>query len=245
MRKAEKNSCVIKCGPINQDSPAMDSKEYLKLYGWKEGEALKTGGLKKPILVKYKKDKKGLGSAPGQDDSEAWWERLFDGHLKGLEISANDKKSGISFKQNKVVASAVSKESSPLYRSFVRGESLQGTIKDPKKEDLKQLIVLKSRKRSREAGNDGKHLKRSKQDRKDKKRKRQDEENGRENRKEKKQKKKKEKKEKKDTKHRKDKKDKKDKKEKRQMKQKKEKKDKKDKKDKEEKKEGTSKSSTM
>lgn len=49
----------------------MDSKGYLKSYGWQEGEALQKGGLKKPILVKHKKDKKGLGCAPGQDDSEA------------------------------------------------------------------------------------------------------------------------------------------------------------------------------
>lgn len=106
----------------------MDSKEYLKSYGWKEGEALKKGGLRKPILVKHKKDKKGLGCAPGQDDSEAWWERLFDGHLKGLDVKLDAKEGGIKFEQKKVVASAVSKASSPLYKSFVRGEGLKGTI---------------------------------------------------------------------------------------------------------------------
>ncbi|QLQ81819.1 hypothetical protein HG537_0G00730 [Torulaspora globosa] len=104
----------------------MDSKEYLISYGWKEGEALRKGGLKRPILVKHKKDKKGLGCAPGHDDSEAWWERLFDGQLKNLDVSG---KSGeIEFKQNESVATGVSKSSSPLYRWFVKGEGLEGTI---------------------------------------------------------------------------------------------------------------------
>lgn len=105
----------------------MDSKGYLKSYGWQEGEALRNGGLKKPILVKHKKDKKGLGCAPGHDDSEAWWERLFDGQLRNLDIKSGS--DGISFKQNEVVASSISKSDSPLYRSFVRGEVLKGTIK--------------------------------------------------------------------------------------------------------------------
>ena len=131
----------------------MNSSEYLKSYGWEEGEALKEGGLKKPILVKHKRDKKGLGSAPGNDDSEAWWERLFDGHLKNLEVSTSTKKSGIVFKQNKVVASAVSKQSSPLYQWFVKGEGLQGTIKkDELKYQEEHMVVAsisKSKKRSR------------------------------------------------------------------------------------------------
>ena len=105
----------------------MDSKGYLESYGWVEGEALRAGGLKRPILVKHKQDKKGLGSAPGHDDSEAWWERLFDGHLKNLNVS--DSKNGdITFEQKEVVASGVSKKDSPLYKWFVQGEGLKGTI---------------------------------------------------------------------------------------------------------------------
>ncbi|CAI1654213.1 hypothetical protein SEUBUCD646_0M04050 [Saccharomyces eubayanus] len=106
----------------------MDSKEYLISYGWKEGEAFKEGGLKRPILVKHKRDKKGLGNAPGGNDGEAWWERLFDGHLKNLDVSTDSSNGGITFTQNEVVASAVSKSSSPLYRWFVKGEGLKGTI---------------------------------------------------------------------------------------------------------------------
>ena len=48
------------------ESPNMDSKGYLQSYGWIEGEALRDGGLKRPILVKHKKDKKGTMTAkPG------------------------------------------------------------------------------------------------------------------------------------------------------------------------------------
>jgi len=103
----------------------MDSKGYLEQYGWKQGEALKRGGIKKPILVKHKKDKKGIGHQPN-GSADAWWERLFDGQLKGLDVT-QDSANGISFKQDKVVASAVKKQDSPLYRMFVRGETLQGT----------------------------------------------------------------------------------------------------------------------
>lgn len=125
----------------------MDSKEYLVSYGWKEGEALRKGGLKKPILVKHKKDKKGLGCAPGQDDSEAWWERLFDGQLKNLDVNCNSSDGKIKFKQNKVVATSVSKSASPLYKWFVRGEGLKGTIGKTPNDEINQVVVSKKRKR--------------------------------------------------------------------------------------------------
>lgn len=120
----------------------IDSKEYLKSYGWKEGEALKNGGLKKPILVKHKRDRKGLGTTPGNDDSEAWWERLFDGQLKSLDVSTGNKAGdGIVFKQNKVVASSVSKQNSPLYQWFVKGEGLKGTINSKYLQEVDTKVV--------------------------------------------------------------------------------------------------------
>ncbi|QLL34701.1 hypothetical protein HG536_0H00760 [Torulaspora globosa] len=144
----------------------MDSKEYLISYGWKEGEALRKGGLKKPILVKHKKDKKGLGCAPGQDDSEAWWERLFDGQLKNLDVSCSSTSGKIEFKQNESVATGVSKSVSPLYRWFVRGEGLKGTIGHT---PLKSSVVVASQKRKRH-DKDGEELRKLKNARKEKKR---------------------------------------------------------------------------
>lgn len=104
----------------------MNSRGYLESYGWTHGEALKKGGIKKPILVKHKKDKKGIGHQ-ANGSADAWWERLFDGQLKGLDVN-QDSANGISFKQEKtVVATGIRKQDSPLYRMFVRGETLQGT----------------------------------------------------------------------------------------------------------------------
>ncbi|KAG0671173.1 hypothetical protein C6P45_001187 [Maudiozyma exigua] len=155
---------------------SLNSSEYLKSYGWEEGKALKEGGLRKPILAKHKRDKKGLGSAPGGDDSEAWWERLFDGHLKNLEVTSSSTKSGIVFKQNEVVATAVSKQSSPLYQWFVKGEGLKGTIKQEEtsfKPKVHTVVssITKSKKRSRsdkDHHKDNKH-KKCKLDKKSKK----------------------------------------------------------------------------
>ncbi len=116
----------------------MNSVEYLKKFGWKEGEALKEGGLKRPILVKHKYDYKGVGQ--DANDGVAWWERLFDGQLKALDVNgggidqvaAGKKNTGIPtmFNPNasKVKASGIDKSESPLYRMFVFGEILQGTI---------------------------------------------------------------------------------------------------------------------
>lgn len=103
----------------------MKASLYLNSFGWKEGEALQKGGIKKPILVKHKKDTKGLGF--DGNDTDMWWERLFDGQLKNLEVSNGS--SGVSFKRNlREVESFTSQANSPLYKMFVRGEGLAGTV---------------------------------------------------------------------------------------------------------------------
>jgi nucleolar protein TMA23 len=103
----------------------MNSENYLVSYGWKKGEALKKGGLKKPILVKHKKDTKGLGHRG--DEQDAWWERVFDGQLKSLDVSASHQ-GDIKFTQKEVKVSGMKKSDSPLYRMFVFGGHLEGTI---------------------------------------------------------------------------------------------------------------------
>ncbi|SCU78565.1 LAMI_0A05050g1_1 [Lachancea mirantina] len=163
----------------------MDSSGYLRSFGWQEGEALKKGGLKRPILVKYKKDRKGLGTAPGHDDSEMWWERLFDGQLKNLEVGTSG--SCVTFKQNvNVTASGICKNESPLYRWFVRGEGLRGTIADKEtiaasagatvadgfkqRVELDEKVRRKSKKRSRgDEKHDDKKRRRTHKEKKDKK----------------------------------------------------------------------------
>lgn len=104
----------------------MDAKVYLQSYGWREGEALQNGGLKKPILVKHKKDTKGLGHQT--QDASAWWEQLFDGTLKNMEVT-KDSLGGISLLTNfESVDTHMRKLLSPLYRMFVKGEGLAGTV---------------------------------------------------------------------------------------------------------------------
>lgn len=104
----------------------MNARVYLKSYGWVEGEALQNGGLKKPILVKHKKDSKGLGH--DSNDSDNWWEKLFDGQLKNLEVNQGPN-SEISIKTNQVLAERdLRKRASPLYRMFVKGKGLEGTV---------------------------------------------------------------------------------------------------------------------
>ncbi|ODQ82454.1 hypothetical protein BABINDRAFT_159043 [Babjeviella inositovora NRRL Y-12698] len=173
----------------------MNGREYLKSYGWKEGEALRKGGLRKPILVKHKKDTKGLGHDAG--DSEAWWERLFDGQLKSLEVNASASKGkdgAISFNQNKVVASGVSKQQSPLYRMFVKGEGLAGTVGRTDFSRVRESIVVLSDDLVSQKFNKGKKQKEGKKDNKEKKEKKGKSKKSEIKKKEKKEKKKKKKK---------------------------------------------------
>lgn len=104
----------------------MDAPGYLKSYGWKDGEALRLGGLRKPILVKHKKDTKGLGN--GYNDADMWWERLFDGQLKSIETSQSSN-GEISVKHDiQKAESDARKALLPLYRMFVKGKGLAGTV---------------------------------------------------------------------------------------------------------------------
>ena len=86
---------------------------------------MQEGGLQKPILVKHKKDTKGLGH--GTNDGDLWWERLFDGQLKSLDVTSSG--GNVVFDQNKAnVEASVRKSNSPLYRMFVKGQGLEGTV---------------------------------------------------------------------------------------------------------------------
>jgi len=66
----------------------MDVEGYLRKQGWKGvGHSLDGHGrgIKKPLLITYKQDQRGLGhkkAAHKTDDQ--WWLRAFDDSLKGL-----------------------------------------------------------------------------------------------------------------------------------------------------------------
>ncbi|KAK6204546.1 uncharacterized protein RJT21DRAFT_100906 [Scheffersomyces amazonensis] len=147
----------------------MNASIYLKSFGWKEGEALQKGGLKKPILVKHKKDTKGLGH--DTNDSDMWWEKLFDGQLKSLEVNKAD--SGeYTIKQNEEsIVSHIRKETSVLYRMFVKGEGLAGTVgKDKKSKSKKESSSIdKSKSKSKSKDLEKLKTKVEKKEKKDKK----------------------------------------------------------------------------
>ncbi|KAK7683898.1 Ribosome biogenesis protein [Cerrena zonata] len=110
---------------------------FFKSFGWKEGDALQKGGLKKPILVKHKKDTKGLGH--DSNDADVWWERLFDGQLKNLDVS-NGTSGTVQFSKNeKAVEESIRKANSPLYRMFVKGQGLAGTVGDTESVKVKSM----------------------------------------------------------------------------------------------------------
>lgn len=103
----------------------MDSQKYLESYGWKKGEPLQKGGLKKPILVSHKFDLKGIGHH--SNDTICWWETVFDGQLKSLDVN-KDKGFENDEKIRKEIENSERKKNSPLYQMFVKGSVLMGTI---------------------------------------------------------------------------------------------------------------------
>lgn len=100
-------------------------REYLTSYGWNEGQALQAGGIAKPILVKHKFDQKGLGSNP--QDNVAWWERVFDGQLKSMQLGDQGFVRDEKLQQQADLEDR--RRNSPLYKVFVKGQGLQGSIK--------------------------------------------------------------------------------------------------------------------
>lgn len=113
----------------------MDAHALLKSQGWRgTGHSLHptndSTGLTRPILVSRKQNNLGVGKKQ-HNTSDMWWMNAFDQSLKGLDTSKEGTvvqtvsnggldmivKGGSRFVGNK-----------GLYASFVRGESLSGTI---------------------------------------------------------------------------------------------------------------------
>ena len=118
----------------------MDSQKYLESYGWVKGEPLQKGGLRKPILVTHKFDVKGVGHQA--KDTIAWWETVFDGQLRSLDVN---KTGGFASDEKKKedLENEERKKNSPLYQMFVKGEVLRGTVdamKDNEKINTKRKV---------------------------------------------------------------------------------------------------------
>lgn len=134
----------------------MDAQAYLMRHGWSgPGNPLNPNqrpgphgglGLTKPILVARKQNNHGVGKKTTKDPTNQWWLRGFEDALKGV---GDESPAAVSAKTNNALTSE-------LYRFFVRGEGLAGTLDREKKGDGMGLKSRKSkRKRDSEEEEDG------------------------------------------------------------------------------------------
>lgn len=133
----------------------MDAQAYLIKHGWSgPGNPLNPNqrpglhgglGLTRPILVARKSNNHGVGKKTTKDATNQWWLRGFEDALKGV---GDDSYEANSARQNNALTSE-------LYRHFVRGSGLAGTL-DPKKEseDTSAPAPAPASKRKREEGKD-------------------------------------------------------------------------------------------
>lgn len=106
----------------------MDAQAYLIRHGWSgPGNPLNPNqrpgphgglGLTKPILVARKSNNHGVGKKTTKDPTNQWWLRGFEDALKGV---GDDSAAAVSAKTNNALTSE-------LYRFFVRGQGLAGTL---------------------------------------------------------------------------------------------------------------------
>ena len=118
----------------------MNTAAYLTNQGWQgNGHALHHSGrgIKKPILISQKLNTFGIGKKKHDAHADQWWARAFDDTLKGLNTTTNvatSKKdetsldAGAQASQTAVRAGAKWVIQGGLYRNFVQGESLSGTL---------------------------------------------------------------------------------------------------------------------
>ncbi|PLB35297.1 uncharacterized protein BDW47DRAFT_128229 [Aspergillus candidus] len=110
----------------------MNAEAYLRNHGWSgPGTPLNPNrrpggpngglGLTKPILVARRTGNQGVGKKTTKDHTNQWWLRGFEDALKGVGGPAN--LTGSSVRPGNALTSE-------LYRFFVRGETVAGTLGD-------------------------------------------------------------------------------------------------------------------
>ncbi|CAI7636571.1 unnamed protein product [Penicillium pancosmium] len=117
----------------------MDAQAYLMRHGWSgPGTPLNPNqrpgphgglGLTRPILVARKQNNHGVGKKTTKDPTNQWWLRGFEDALKGV---GDDSYEATSARSNNALTSE-------LYRHFVRGTGLSGTINEKKTTEVTKL----------------------------------------------------------------------------------------------------------
>lgn len=167
----------------------MDAYAYLIRHGWSgpgnplnpDGAGVRGGlGLTKPLLVARRSGNSGVGNKTTKDPTNQWWLRGFEDALKGIgqagTTGTGQGQSGVG-KGNALT--------SELYRFFVRGETVPGTLGN--KDNEKEKDGRKKRKRDDGDGDETKEERRLRKE--EKKRRKVEKEERRERRREKREKK--------------------------------------------------------
>ncbi|KAL4917854.1 hypothetical protein BDW62DRAFT_201406 [Aspergillus aurantiobrunneus] len=107
----------------------VDAYAYLIRHGWSgpgnplnpDGAGARGGlGLTKPLLVARRSGNSGVGNKTTKDPTNQWWLRGFEDALKGIGTGNATGETGAGMKGNALT--------SELYRFFVKGEGVPGTI---------------------------------------------------------------------------------------------------------------------
>ena len=148
----------------------MDAAAYLINQGWRgDGHALHHSGrgITKPIHMSKKANVLGVGKREHDAHADQWWARAFDDTLKGLNTTKNEA-------TGKIEESALGSDAQALqmvagnggakwvgqrglYRNFVRGESLSGTLTSEEKNDRETQSQSEDQKKWTRISNDLDH----------------------------------------------------------------------------------------
>ncbi|KAA8651620.1 hypothetical protein EYZ11_004900 [Aspergillus tanneri] len=159
----------------------MDAQAYLLRHGWSgPGNPLNPNrrpgthaglGLTKPILVARRQGNEGVGKKTTKDPTNQWWLRGFEDALKGVGQANNAGARGGGPAPNALT--------SELYRFFVRGEVVPGTLGEGDKSAMKnadEAVEKSASKRKKESssvdGEESEELREVKRARKEEKKRR-------------------------------------------------------------------------
>ncbi|KAI8451867.1 hypothetical protein BY996DRAFT_6579610 [Phakopsora pachyrhizi] len=112
----------------------LDPKEYLTSQGWKgPGSGFKKNSRSKPIISIQKRNRFGIGK--DRDECNAWWDdrKKINKDKQSIEERSEDLTTTIERSRINIIRNQ-------LYRKFLRGSMIEGTINDDKIEESKYLV---------------------------------------------------------------------------------------------------------